>query len=121
METVCGAYAPTKVVVAISTVPRPTDSTSLFLNLDGSFATSDWPAWSLVPLNGKVETSVLKSSGGTWKLLNSNQVILQFSRSPILPLGAVLILKIRQGSNVQLKVSLNAGNEDDFMILERRK
>lgn len=115
-----GEFRVEKTVLAISKVPGPTSNTFLTFERDGTFSGKDWPAWSLVPLTGS-GTKNLPSVSGTWKSLHAGTIEMQFTPAEILPSGAVLLVSIRKGDPLSIKVPLNPGNEDDFMIMTTTK
>jgi hypothetical protein len=43
---------------------------------------------------------------------------MQFNASDFFPSGAVLLVSVRKGNPPSIKVPLNPGNEDDFMIMK---
>jgi hypothetical protein len=113
-----GAYSVTCSVIAIKDTPGPTPNTSLLIDADGSFRAVEWPTWSLVPLTGK-EPRHLENVSGTWSKISEARIEMQFPRSESIPHGAVLLVRIQNGNPISIKIPLNAGNEDDFMILQK--
>lgn len=116
---ISGTFRVQKTVIAIAEVPAPTDQTRLRLHPDRTFVASDWPAWSLLPFTKDRSARLIPQLSGTWKMVSNGRIELQFERSATVPLGAVLNATIRQGNGIFLKISLNPGNEDDFMVMAR--
>ncbi len=112
-----GVYNVEKSIIAISDISGPTEDTRLVLNSDGSFLATLWPAWTLVPLTGNTSIRLISEIQGPWSLQSDGKVEFQFSSSEILPSGAVLLVSLRRDKKFKLKVPLNPGNKDDFMIL----
>lgn len=112
-----GEFRVEKTVLAIAKVPGPTENTFLTFERDGTFSGRDWPAWSLVPLTGG-RTQNLPSVSGRWKFIRAETIEMQFNASDFFPSGAVLLVSVRKGNPPSIKVPLNPGNEDDFMIMK---
>lgn len=119
--SVSGLYRVEEISVAATGVVKPDSSTKLRLGAAGECELTNWPlsAFAFVPASGQRPTGSIAGKG-TWRMasLGGRDVIeMQIDAVPPLEHRSVLVLQIDGIKPVRLRANIDAGSEDDFMIL----
>ena len=122
LEDLPGEYFVERISVATPNITKPAKTAKLILKNDKSFRVSSWPLTSLpIIVDDNSHLEGLFEGGGKWTAstdVGGQIITLLFEARPPLVREFASVLKIRDRG--RLRVNINAGSEDDFMILVRK-
>ncbi len=117
-----GKYKVHKISISSKDLSGPVATTTMLLESGGKCSLIDWPLSSLAIVSpGGGRPKGVDQFQGTWTIKKNseeNQIELQVRQSTSQGYN-ILSLTIQELKPLQLRVNLDVGSEDDFMLLER--